>query len=407
MNWKKTFLICILILLLGAGATAVIFFTEPKAVRETATKETAMLVEVAAVKRGTYRPTIVAMGSVAPEQEIILSPRIRGEVVARAPAFTPGGRVAEGETLLRIDPADYRNTLQERQSALERAVADLNIEMGRQDVALQDYRILDEELADEKKSLVLRTPQLKTARAQVRAARAAVEQARLELERTTIGAPFDAHILSREVNVGSQVAPGDRLGHLVGVETYWVEATVPIAKLRWITFPGAKGEKGAPVRIHNRGVWPEDTWREGYVDSLIGALDQQTRLARVLVAVPDPLALRPEAAQKPPLIIGTFLDAHIQAEEIADVVRLERDYLRQEDTVWVMNEGKLNIREVDIVFRDARYAYIVTGLQEGEQVVTSNLATVTEGARLRIAGADKAGASQQDPGAADGTGEGE
>jgi len=35
-------------------------------------------------------------------------------------------------------------------------------------------------------------------------------------------APFDAQILNRSVNVGSQVAPGDELGRLVGVEEYWI-----------------------------------------------------------------------------------------------------------------------------------------------------------------------------------------
>ena len=383
MNWKKTALLCSLILLTGVAVTAVIFFTEPTARREGATKEGAILVDVTLARRGTFRPTIVAMGIVQPAREIILSPRVGGEVINLAAAFAPGEHVAKGALLLRIDPSDYQNTLQQRKSELRQAIADLNLETGRQNVARKDYQLLGEELSAENEALMLRKPQLNTARARVEAARSTVSQAELDLRRTSVTAPFAAHILSREVNVGSQVSAGDRLGRLVGVETYWVETTVPVAKLRWIDFPGSAGEDGADVRIYNRGVWPAGSYRHGRVLSLIGALEEQTRLARVLVDVPDPLALQ-EDSDKPVLIIGTFVEVHIEADEIEGAVRLDRDHLRQGNTVWVMRDGKLDIRKVEVAFQDAEYAYIESGLEDGDEVVTSTLSTVTEGVRLRL-----------------------
>lgn len=386
MDWKKTLLICSIILVVAAALTTLIFFTEPTAQRVGATKETAMLVEVADVERGTFRPTIVAMGTVEPEQDIILSPRVSGEILERSPAFTPGGIVKKGETLLQIDPADFENTLQQRQSDLRQAIADLNIEMGRQDVARQDYQLLDETLSQENEALVLRKPQLNSARANVESARAAVEQAELELQRTRIKAPFDAHILSRNVNVGSQVAPGDNLGRLVGMETYWVATTVPLSKLRWLSFPDGSGEMGSEVRIRNRTAWPEGEYRTGYLYKLVGTLETQTRMARVLVAVPDPLAYRSDSTNVPGLMIGAFVEARIQAREIPDVIRLNRDYIRKDDTVWTMEEGKLRIREVDILLQDAEYAYIASGLSDDDRVVTTNLTTVVDGAPLRVEG---------------------
>ncbi|NIQ96008.1 MAG: efflux RND transporter periplasmic adaptor subunit [Desulfuromonadales bacterium] len=394
MNWTKTAIICALILLVGGGALALIFATEPTAKRGGATRKTAMLVEVTRAQRGDFRPTIAAMGTVEPEREIVLSPRVSGELVERAPAFTPGGRLKKGETLLRIDPRDYRNALSQRKGDLARARADLRVEMGRQDVARQDYRLYNEELPEEKKALVLRAPQLEAAKARVEAARAAVRQAELELGRTRITAPFNAHVLSREVDVGSQVAPGDRLGRLVGLDTYWVVATVPQVKLERIAFPGANGGEGAKVSIYNRAAWPEGAVRAGRVVSLIGALEKRTRLARILVAVDDPLAVSPGAHGKPALMIGAFVEAQIEAEIIDDVLRLERDYLRQGDKVWINEEGRLSIRDVEVIFRDAQYAYIRSGLDEDDLVVTTNLSTATEGSALRLKGAGEAGAGQ-------------
>ena len=67
-------------------------------------------------------------------------------------------------------------------------------------------------------------------------------------------------------------------------------------------------------------------------------------------------------------------------------MKLNRDYLRKDETVWVMKDGKLQIAEVDIVFEDARFAYVRSGLSDGDQVVTTNLSTVVEGAPLRVEG---------------------
>jgi RND family efflux transporter MFP subunit len=399
--WRRTLAACLVILAIGAAIIAVVFSTEPQARREGATRRTPMLVDVVEVARATHRPRIVAMGTVEPAQDVILRPRVRGEVVERAPAFTPGGFVARGEMLVRLDPDDYDNLLRQRQSDLSQAVADLELEMGRQNVAQLDYQLLEEDLTPENEELVLRQPQLLAARARVEAARAAVRQAELDLARTRVTAPFDAHVLTREVAVGSQVAAGDALGRLVGVDHYWVVTTLPRQDLRWLDLPETPGERGARVEIHDPAAWADGVTRSGYLYSHVGALDQQTRLARVLVNVPDPLARQRQAGAdtagivtaelgtasgvgRPPLTVGAYVEARIPGRPLSGVVRLARDLVRQQDTVWVMAGDTLAIRDVEVVFRDQQHAYIRRGLEDGDRVVVTNLATVTSGAPLRL-----------------------
>lgn len=382
MNKKKTILLSLGILLLGAGLTALIFMTEPEAERTGATKETAMLVEVTQVERTDHRPTIVATGTVQPSKNVVLSSQVSGQIVRQYRDFAPGGFVKEGELLLQIDPADYRNTLELRKSDLQQAEAQLEIEQGRQDVARKGYELVDEELGEMNEGLVLRQPQLNSVKAQVEAAEAAVNQARVNLQRTQIRAPFDAHILSRNVNQGSQVNAGDNLGRIVGTDEYWVEVNVPLSNLRWLSFSDEEGVSGSKVKIRDRKAWADGDYREGELYKLIGALQNQTRLARVLVSITDPLANENDTL--PTLIINAFVEAEIEAERIQDVIRLNRDFVREGETVWVMEDKKLQIREVDILFEDARFAYIRSGLQEGDRVVKTNLATITEGAPLRL-----------------------
>jgi RND family efflux transporter MFP subunit len=284
--------------------------------------------------------------------------------------------------LLRIDSADFENTLSIRESELQQAEASLKIEDGRQSVAKKELALLADSIDDADRALVLREPQFASIQAEVAAAEAAVQRAQLDLERTSIFAPFDAQILNRSVNVGSQVAPGDELGQLVGIDEYWIMAAVPVRSLRWVQFPVADS-CGSAVTLRHPDVWGPETERQARVTRMIGTLDQQTRLARVLITVSDPLGQKSDA---PPLILDTLIEVRIEGKPIEDVVRLSREYVHERDTVWVMKDGELEIRETDIVFRDAEYAYVRKGLASGEEVVTTTLATVADGVGLRKVG---------------------
>ena len=100
------------------------------------------------------------------------------EVIDMAAEFVPGGEVGAGDMLLRLDDADYRIALERRQSELQQAIAELEIEHGRQQIAENDYRQRNKDPQPDNRALVLREPQLRSAEAVVRGAAAALEQAR-------------------------------------------------------------------------------------------------------------------------------------------------------------------------------------------------------------------------------------
>jgi len=385
-----TILVCLLLVLATGGVGWWIYQSQPEAQRSNQTRETAMLVEVTTAQRGNFQPQIVALGPVRPAREIQLSPRIAGEVISRSPSFNPGEFLAKGDRLLEIDPADFRNALQQRESERDQAKAELQLEMGRQRIAASDLELLkelEESATETSRDLVLRKPQLETAKARLASTEAAVEQAQLDLERTAITAPFKLQVLERTVDVGSQVAPGDNLARLVGIETYWLIATVPLDALSWIDFADRSGKEGSSVEIRNRSSWPAGTSRVGQVKGLVGTLSEQTRLARIVVAVEDPLALEAENKEKPPLLLGSILQGTITGRKIRDVVRLNRSLLREGNSVWIMDEDDLlHIAKVEVTFRDARYAYVSVGINDGDRLITTNLATVSEEAPLRLEG---------------------
>lgn len=230
----------------------------------------------------------------------------------------------------------------------------------------------------------MRKPQLETARARLKAARARLDQARLDLERTVIRAPFPAVVQQREVNLGARVAANASLLTLFGTDEYWVEVVVPVQQLHWLDIPRKAGERGSPVRVYDAAAWGEGVYRRGRVLRLGADLEEQGRLARLLVAVEDPLGLRMEESERARLFVGSYVRVEMEGRRLESVATLDRSLLRDGDRVWIMNaENRLEIRPVEIVFRHRDRVLISGGIRAGERLVASGLAAAVAGQPLR------------------------
>ena len=345
--------------------------------------EPARLVETVTVDRRDRTAVVQAWGEVIPANAVEVAPRVGGEVVTTAEALEPGGRVDQGQVLARIDDSDYQVALRQARTELAKARAALRIEQGNQKVAETEAELLNQELSAQERDLVLRQPQLQQARADVEAAQAAVEDARLDLRRTEIRAPFDAVVQSVSADVGSQVSAGATIARLIATDRYFVELAVPAAKLRWIAARQQDAGPGSKVELANPSVWGEGRTRTGEVVRVRPDLSEQGRMARILVEVTDPLD------REPPMLVGSYLRGRIQGDRLDQVVALDRAYLREDDSVWVMTAGdRLEIRAVEIAYRGPERVYVSVGLRTGERVVTSEIATPTNGMKLRTRGDD-------------------
>ncbi|WP_018719422.1 efflux RND transporter periplasmic adaptor subunit [Arhodomonas aquaeolei] len=379
----------LLVLAAGGAAAYRLMTTDEPVGRQQRPEPAARLVEVATVSPADHRITVTAHGDVQPSRRLVLRPRVGGRVTSLAEGFDPGGRLNAGDTALTLDDEDYRLALQRARAALTRARSDLALEQGQQAVARQEYEILgDESPAPEEKSLMLREPQLDSARAAVASARSDVAAAQRDLDHTTVTVPFDAVVLSRDVAPGAEVTTSTQLGELAGTERWWVELTVPVRALRWIDAPDGQGGDGSAVRLHYDAAWAPGEYRQGRVIRVLDSLEEDGRLARVLVAVDDPLALEREG-DPPRLLIGAFVRGEILGRVLEDAYEVRAAWLHGGDTLWLMSaDGELVFREVTVAYRDGDRVFVSGGLEPGDRVVTSGIATPAEGMPLRAAEAE-------------------
>jgi multidrug efflux pump subunit AcrA (membrane-fusion protein) len=155
--------------------------------------------------------------------------------------------------------------------------------------------------------LALRKPHLAKAQSDLAAAQAELDQAKLSLSRTDITAPFNSVVRDKFVEIGSQMSTQDALAELVGTDEYWIRVSLPVDRLRWIRIPSNRSETGALATIHYRGHQ-----RTGRVIRLLGDLEAQGRMARILVSVKDPLGRKGTQPDTMPLLIGEYVRVEIQ-----------------------------------------------------------------------------------------------
>jgi hypothetical protein len=139
------------------------------------------------------------------------------------------------------------------------------------------------------------------------------------------------------------------------------------------------------VNLYQDGAWPTGARRRGRVLRVRGDLGETGRMARLLVRVPDPLARTDANKGKPALLLDAFVRASIRGRALANVIALDRAWLRSDNQVWVMNaDDELDIRDVDIALRSGGTVYVRGGVRDGERVVTSSIEVPAEDMPLRV-----------------------
>ena len=374
----------LLVIVIGIVIAVGLVKTGPKASRKPPVKQ-ARLVEVTPLSMGTVTTEIEAMGTVVPARKVELHPQVSGEIIKVSEQYVPGGLFRAGDEILQIDPKDYVLAVKRRESEVAQAMSNVKIEQGQQIIAQRELEMIGEAIDEKNNDLILRKPQLESVQAQLSLAQATLEQARLDLQRTRIHAPFNSIVISRSANIGSRVLNSTLLATLVGTDQYWIEVAVPVDQLKWIRIPGPGIDSGSSARIYNDNVWRDGEYREGKIMQLVGDLESEGRMARLLIAVEDPLDLDGKDGRKPRLLIDSYVRVIIDGTPQKSVISIDRKHVHDGNLVWIMDEqDRLNIRTVSILFRGKSNVLVTSGVKAGERLVTTDLSAPVNNMPLRL-----------------------
>jgi RND family efflux transporter MFP subunit len=356
----------------------------------------AMLVDTITAEVESLHFTVTSQGTVQPRTETTMVAEVAGKIVSVSPNFIAGGFFREGEILLQIDPSDYETGLLRAQATLAARKAQLADQQARSEQAMKDWINLGRE--GEPSDLTLRKPQLAEAHAAVQAAEAELKEARRNLERTRINLPYDGLVRSKMVDVGQFVSPGTPLGMTFSIDTAEIRLPLSGNDMQFLNLPSATRLDRAhrvPVSLTATTDSGSLQWQAEIVRTE-GVVDAQSRVIFAVAEVVDPYGVLGQSTQ-PELKMGTFVRADIQGVRVEDVVVLPRHVLQNNHTVLLANDDReLEIRPVTVLRAEPRKAYISSGLEGGELIVTTAIDAPVPGMKLTVASERDAAMSKAD-----------
>jgi RND family efflux transporter MFP subunit len=381
---KKLFPVIILFALLLVAV--VIRMNPPEAPQQRGGGGPQLVVEATDVVAGDYQVVLESYGIVRPRTRSMLVAQVEGQIVELNPNMRDGGFFERGDVLVSIDSRDYVADVRIAEATLADARQALSEAEARTNQAREDWKRLGNE--GEAPDLVLRIPQLEAARARVRSAESTLQKVRLDLERTEIRAPFAGRVLSKFVDLGQVVSRNAQLAEIYATDI--VEIRLPIRNndLSFIELPetyrhsNETANEGGRVTIHSE-LAGQATWTAELVRTE-GAIDETARQLHVIAQINDPFV--PQAEGQLPLKIGQYVTARLEGRMVPDALVIPNNAIYQGTYVYVVENGVLRRRDVDILWQNEREAIVATGLAAGDRLVTTSLGQVTSGVRVSILG---------------------
>ena len=382
------YIISFLIILLALGAAVGLYSTSPET-KKAVHKRPIPLVETVEIHPGKETVLIEAFGTVIPARSITLQSEVEGRIISQNRELIPGGLIKMDEILVQVDPADYELAVHGYRAELEEANFELDLEKGKQVIAGREWTLMENEIktADAGKSLALREPHLRLAKAKVDKAMSRLAAAELALKRTAVKAPFNALVLEEFIDTGQLVNRQTPLATIVGTDQFRVQASVPVAVLQRISVPEETGKHGQSAKIIFEPVSGPPVIRPGHVLKIMGTLDPDGRMARLLIAIDDPLNLhsgRVSDRAKGTVLLGSYVKVMINAGSFNNVYTVPRQALREGDLIWVKDsDDTLQTRKADVVWRRKDDVLALMALNPGDELILSRLQSPLPGIKVK------------------------
>lgn len=381
----------VIIISLTFTLLTILKITSPEAEKRPV-KEALVQVEVLKVKALSYPITITSSGTVEAVTRSNLVAQIQGQIVNVAEAFKAGGIFKKGDVLLEIDDRDYQANLSSALATLSQAEAGLKQEQANSKQAQRDWQRLG--YSEAPSDLVLRKPQLAAAKAQFDSAKAAHDFAKLQLSRTKITAPYNGRLISKRADLGQFVGVGTVLAETFASDEIEVKLPLSQTEFSQLDLNTDPQQPSYPnVVLSSRFAGKQHQW-QAQITRVDSSFNTTTRQINVIATIDNPFDSNDP--EKPSLKIGQFVDASIEGRRIKDAFVVPNTSMREGNFLYVVNNGSLEKRQVQVLWQDNENTIISDGLKDNDNVVLTALSGSIDGTKANITNTKIAGDKKTD-----------
>lgn len=331
------------------------------------------VVDVTPVSPENHAPPVKSYGTVSSYFETALTPQVSGRITYVSKKFRVGETVDTEHLLVKIDPTDYQAAFAREEANLTVAERTFAEEEIRAEQAAGDWNASGRDLS-KASDFVLRKPQLAAAQANIESAKATIAKAQADLDRTEVRAPFPSIITARSASPGNQASPQVALGTLISTEKVEIRLPLIADQIARITLP-ASAELTSPLK-------PGTSWKATLV-RMEPVVNQQNQVIYAVAEVEKPFE-----GEKPPLAVGIFANATINADPIGQSYRVPEAAFVNDSFVWTVDaEGKLLRLQAERLHSDDGHVFLKTiGDNAAElKIVSRPLSNFKNATKVKIA----------------------
>jgi membrane fusion protein (multidrug efflux system) len=313
-------------------------------------------------KKEEWPANLAAIGTVAPVHGVVVSADLPG--IVEKIHFESGKTVRAGAVLVELDTRQERAQLDAAQA--QQKLAGLNYERFR---GLRDKGVIAEADFDR-------------ARAEDTQGDARVGEIRATIARKTIRAPFSGVLGIRQINLGQYLAGGAPIVALESLDPIYVNFSVPQQS-------AVHAEAGGAVHVTADVTDGAARKREftGKVTAVDSVVNEATRNVQIQATLANP-----EAKLKP----GMFVQAELMLPAKTAVIALPAsaiNFAPYGDSVFVVTDLKgpdgksyRGVRQQIVKLGAGRgdQVSVVSGLEAGQEVVTSGVFKLRNGAAVQV-----------------------
>jgi RND family efflux transporter MFP subunit len=391
-------------------------------------------VEVITVRKIPFRARSTAYGNVEPAVLMQAKSEVSGKISYMHPALKKGGNLSQGTVALRVEPTTFEFTLNQSKAALagsqsvlvqleveeqstrtSLAIARKNLEVGKKEfdrlLSVWEKKLISRSVVDAEEQKMLQLSQqvedLKgkltgyesrkiATQAQITQSESQLAQSEDTLGRTEVRIPFDAVIGDVLVEKGEFTSVGNVLFEASGVQAVEINAQLPTRQFR----PLLMGSNERPVSMRNPAELQSALLQIGLEArvSLVGfagntakwqgellrisdSIDPTRDTLGIVIAVNNPYeGVIP--GKRPPLLKGMYTAVELYAPARQMIV-LPRKAIHQGRIYIAKPNNELEIRKVTVLHRQGRLVILDGGVEEGEQVIITDVVPVLEGLPLK------------------------